>query len=81
MPYKYVVSVSSKSFNEACPPILRAMGRLTWASKQAHLAAGDTFLPPNEMLLLGYLEDMRIGVRTSLPCPLSRTPKIPVQKY
>ncbi|RAK94083.1 hypothetical protein BO79DRAFT_233923 [Aspergillus costaricaensis CBS 115574] len=61
MPYKYVVSVSSKSFKEACPPILRAMGRLTWASKQAHLAAGDTFLPPNEMLLLGYLEDMRIG--------------------
>ncbi|PYH69162.1 hybrid D-mandelate dehydrogenase-like dehydrogenase/2OG-Fe(II) oxygenase [Aspergillus vadensis CBS 113365] len=61
MPYKYVVSVSSKSFNEACPPILRAMGRLTWASKQAHLATGDTFLPPNEMLLLGYLEDMRIG--------------------
>ncbi|GKZ58573.1 hypothetical protein AnigIFM49718_004398 [Aspergillus niger] len=61
MPYKYVVSVASKAFNEACPPILRAMGRLTWASKQAVLAAGDTFFPPNEMLLLGYLEDMRIG--------------------
>ncbi|GKZ28242.1 hypothetical protein AbraIFM66950_000054 [Aspergillus brasiliensis] len=61
MPYRYVVSVASKGFNEACPSILRAMGRLTWASKQAVLAAGDTFLPPNELLLLGYLEDMKIG--------------------
>ena len=76
MPYKYVVSVASKAFNEACPPILRAMGRLTWASKQAVLAAGDTFFPPNEMLLLGYLEDMRIGVRTSFLLPFSSPAKI-----
>ncbi|RAL02207.1 uncharacterized protein BO80DRAFT_463876 [Aspergillus ibericus CBS 121593] len=61
MPYKYVVSVASKGFNESCDEILRALGRLTWATKQAVTDAGDCFLPPNELLVLGYLEDMKIG--------------------
>ncbi|PYH42389.1 uncharacterized protein BP01DRAFT_418022 [Aspergillus saccharolyticus JOP 1030-1] len=60
-PYKYVVSVSSKGFNEASDEILRALGRLTWATHQAVTAAGDECLPPNELLLLGYMEDMKIG--------------------
>lgn len=62
MPYKYVVSVDSKGFDEAPPEIMRALGRLTWATEHAINAAGDTFLPPNELLMLGYFEDMAIGV-------------------
>ncbi|RAH46778.1 uncharacterized protein BO95DRAFT_101909 [Aspergillus brunneoviolaceus CBS 621.78] len=60
-PYKYVVSVASKGFNEASDEVLRALGRLTWATQQAVTSAGDAFLPPNELLLLGYMEDMKIG--------------------
>lgn len=65
MPYKYVVSVASKGFNEAPDTILRSLGRLTWATEQAVTAAGGTALPPNELLALGYFEGMKIGV--SLP--------------
>lgn len=62
MPYKYVVSVDSKGFNEAPPVIMKALGRLTWATKQAVCAAGDEFVPPNELLILAYFQDMSIGV-------------------
>jgi hypothetical protein len=62
MPYKYVVAVDSKGFNEAPPVIMRALGRLSWATEQAVTAAGDPFLQPNELLTLGYFEDMSIGV-------------------
>ncbi|KAJ5673085.1 hypothetical protein N7507_002212 [Penicillium longicatenatum] len=61
MPYKYVVSVVSKGFSEAPDAILRSLGRLTWATKQAVTAAGGAFLPPNELLALGYFEGMKIG--------------------
>ena len=61
MPYKYVVSVDSKGFDQAPDEILRALGRLTWATEMA-VGTQDTFLPPNEMLTLGYFEDMKIGV-------------------
>lgn len=60
MPYKYVVSVASKAFSEADPVILRALGRLTWATENA---LGSDYLPPNELLALGYFEAMKIGVR------------------
>lgn len=62
MPYKYVVSVDSKGFNEAPDEILRALGRLSWATEKAVVDTGDKFLPPNELLMLGYFEDMKIGV-------------------
>ncbi|KAJ5786325.1 uncharacterized protein N7503_011537 [Penicillium pulvis] len=61
MPYKYVVSVASKGFNEAPDAILRCLGRLTWATEQAVTAAGGLILPPNELLALGYFEGMKIG--------------------
>ncbi|KAJ5908332.1 Oxoglutarate/iron-dependent dioxygenase [Penicillium taxi] len=61
MPYKYVVAVKSKGFDEAPDVILHSLGRLTWATEQALATTGDEFLPPNELLLLGYLEDMKIG--------------------
>ncbi|ODM15422.1 hypothetical protein SI65_09025 [Aspergillus cristatus] len=61
MPYKYVVSVGSKGFSEAPDEILRALGRLSWATEKSVVDAGDPFLPPNELLMLGYFEDMKIG--------------------
>ncbi|KAJ5317659.1 hypothetical protein PENANT_c004G03288 [Penicillium antarcticum] len=61
MPYKYVVSVDSKGFDEAPEDMLRALGRLSWATENAVLSAGDNYLPPNELLTLGYFEEMKIG--------------------
>ncbi|GFF64652.1 hypothetical protein IFM60648_01339 [Aspergillus lentulus] len=61
MPYKYIVSVGSRPFADAPDEILQALGRLTWATERAVAGSGDTFLPPNELLMLGYFEDMKIG--------------------
>lgn len=62
MPYKYVVSVDSKGFDEAPDDMLRALGRLSWATEKAVTSTGDKYLPPNELLTLGYFEEMKIGV-------------------
>ncbi|KAK2774206.1 hypothetical protein FQN53_003714 [Emmonsiellopsis sp. PD_33] len=59
MPYKYVVSVDSRPFSTAPSVILAALGRLTWATQQT--VTGEDFLRPNELLTLGYFEDMSIG--------------------
>lgn len=67
MPYKYVVSVDSKGFDEAPDEILRALGRLSWATEKAVASTGGDFLPPNELLMLGYFEDMKIGVSGLFP--------------
>ncbi|CBF75024.1 predicted protein [Aspergillus nidulans FGSC A4] len=60
-PYKYVVSVDSRGFSEACDPVLRALGRLTWATKNAVRSQGGNTYDPNELLLLGYFEEQKIG--------------------
>ncbi|KAL4820411.1 hypothetical protein BDW67DRAFT_172641 [Aspergillus spinulosporus] len=60
-PYKYVVSVDSRGFSEACDPVLRALGRLTWATKSAVRSQSGNTRDPNELLLLGYFEDQKIG--------------------
>jgi hypothetical protein len=57
-----VVSVDSKSFSDAPAQILTALGRLSWATGQAVTRAGDTYQAPNELLALGYFEEMKIGV-------------------
>lgn len=62
MPYKYVVAVDSKGFDEAPHEILSALGRLTWATQQAASGTGDEYLPPNELLAIGYFESMKMGV-------------------
>ncbi|RMJ27972.1 hypothetical protein PHISP_01169 [Aspergillus sp. HF37] len=41
--------------------MLRALGRLTWATERAVSDSGDRFLPPNELLTLGYFDEMKIG--------------------
>lgn len=60
MPYKFIVAVDSKSFSDAPPEIMHALSRLTWAIQQA---VGPEALLPNEMLVVGYLEKMAMGVR------------------
>ena len=62
MPYRYVVAVDSKGFDEAPPVIINALSRLTWATRQVVAGAEGTALLPNELLLLGYFEEMAIGV-------------------
>jgi len=54
--------VESKGFNEATDDVLRALGRLTWATEKAVTYAGDKCTAPNELLILGYFEEMKIGV-------------------
>ncbi|KAI2793724.1 hypothetical protein POX_a00308 [Penicillium oxalicum] len=61
VPYKYVVSVNSKAFSEAPTEILTALGRLSWATEQAVKRSGGEYQPPNELLALGYFEQMKIG--------------------
>lgn len=57
-----MVSVDSKAFSDAPPEILTALGRLSWATGQAVTRVGGQYQPPNELLALGYLEEMKIGV-------------------
>lgn len=57
-----MVSVDSKAFSDAPPEILTALGRLSWATEQAVTRVGGQYQPPNELLALGYLEEMKIGV-------------------
>jgi len=67
MPYKYVVAVDSKGFDEAPPVIMNALSRLTWATRQVVASAEGAALLPNELLLLGYFEEMAIGVSSRYP--------------
>ena len=75
MPYKYVVSVNSKGFNEAPPTIMNIVNRLTWAGKK--VVQDGTYQQFNELLCLGYFEKQSIGVSSitnpppSPPFPLS----------
>ncbi|KAM5456260.1 hypothetical protein MaudCBS49596_001281 [Microsporum audouinii] len=59
MPYKYIVSVDSRPFNTAPQVIISALERLKWATKQT--VKEEEFQTPNELLALGYFEDMSIG--------------------
>ncbi|KAJ5716441.1 hypothetical protein N7493_008352 [Penicillium malachiteum] len=61
MPYKYVVKVASKGFDEASDAVRRSLGRLSWATKNAVTGVGKSYSAPNELLLLGYFQGMKIG--------------------
>lgn len=54
--------MDSKGFNEATDDVLRAFGRLAWATEKAVTYAGDDYEMPNELLILGYFESMKMGV-------------------
>lgn len=62
MKYKYAAEVGTIPFSEAAPQLMHAMGRLTWATRHVVDMAGDDYLRPNELLMLGYFESMKIGV-------------------
>ena len=62
MPYKYVVEVDSRPFKGAPEVLLLALNRLTWATK--YTVPVTEYLKPNELLTLGYLDKMSIGVCT-----------------
>ncbi|TGO51579.1 hypothetical protein BCON_0158g00050 [Botryotinia convoluta] len=61
-PYKFLVAHEANSFEDAPVPILQAMQRMTWAGRQAFSGKEDAeFTPFNEVLALGYFENMHIG--------------------
>jgi hypothetical protein len=62
MPYKFVASVDTTSFGKTPQELMLALGRLSWATKNTVDEIGDSYQPPNELLLLGYFEGMDIGV-------------------
>jgi hypothetical protein len=64
-PYKYGVSVASRGFDEAPVAIIKALKRLTWAGDQALGDAREPFVPFNELLSIGYMENTAIGVCVS----------------
>ncbi|KAI9804405.1 MAG: hypothetical protein M1825_001304 [Sarcosagium campestre] len=59
MPYKYVVDVDSKGFDEAPRPIIRALRRMTWAGQESIL--DGSFQKFNELLAVGYFEEQKMG--------------------
>ncbi|QSZ36984.1 hypothetical protein DSL72_009076 [Monilinia vaccinii-corymbosi] len=61
-PYKFLVAHEANSFEDAPMPIMKAMQRMTWAGQQAFSGRDDAiFTPFNEVLCLGYFENMQIG--------------------
>ena len=60
MPYKYVVAVDSKGFNEAPPPIINALKRLELSAKAS--VYDGSFTSFNELLAVGYFEEGKMGV-------------------
>ncbi|KAI9756288.1 MAG: hypothetical protein M1815_003872 [Lichina confinis] len=59
MPYKYIVSVDSKSFSEAHPTIMNVLHRLSWAAQK--VVHDGSFTEFNELLAVGYFEDQRMN--------------------
>ncbi|MCJ1383484.1 hypothetical protein MMC17_006598 [Xylographa soralifera] len=59
MPYKYIVAVDSKGFNEAPAPVISALKRLEWGAKAS--VRDGSFLSFNELLAVGYFEEGKMG--------------------
>ncbi|KAK7511804.1 uncharacterized protein IWZ02DRAFT_385467, partial [Phyllosticta citriasiana] len=53
MPYKFIASTESHSFEDACKAIKDSRSRLNWAARQCVPGHGNEF---NELLALGYFE-------------------------
>jgi hypothetical protein len=68
MKYTYAAEVGTIPFRKASSQLMHAMGRLRWATEHVVSIAGDTYLKPNELLMLGYFEGMKIGVSNMTPC-------------
>jgi len=59
LPYKYIVAVDSKGFNQAPPEVLEAVRRMTWAAEQA--VSDNSFQRFNECLMVAYMESEKMG--------------------
>ena len=63
MPYNYIVGHdNSTHLADAPPPIKEAMRRMTWAAKR--VVPDEDFVAFNELLAIGYFEDMKMKVRS-----------------
>lgn len=60
MPYKFVVNVASRAFRDAPPAIINAVTLLTKHAED--VVEGGHLQPFNELLALGYFQDMSIDV-------------------
>jgi hypothetical protein len=61
MPYKFVATAESLSFEDVPDYLSRARTMLNYYNK---LSVGEeAYMESNEMLVLGYLEGSKIGVR------------------
>ena len=69
MPYNYVVGHdNSTSLAQAPQAIKEAVRRMTWAAKR--IVAEEDFMSFNELLAIGYLETMKMSVRTLFRLPV-----------
>lgn len=82
---------TSNGFESAPDPVMKALGRLTWAGAKAvaltadHVANNGIFVDSvsmpnqfidfNEQLMLGYFEDSQISVNLPLSFPKGRAHK------
>jgi hypothetical protein len=60
VPYDYIVGQENTALQHAPAVIQKALGRMIWAGR--HHAKDTDFVPYNEVLALGYLQDGEIGV-------------------
>ena len=71
MPYNYVVGHDNSTKLEDAPePIKEAVHRMTWAAKR--IVPEEDFVAFNELLAIGYLEAMRMGVRAIFQSQITR---------
>ncbi len=61
MPYKFVATADSASFEDVPPALSHARTMLNYYNKMS--VGEDLYEESNEMLVLGYLEGNKIGVR------------------
>ncbi|KAJ5272434.1 hypothetical protein N7478_007559 [Penicillium angulare] len=62
-PFKFCVPTISTSFHEAHPDILHAYGRLDWAFRQVSESSEVPYKRPNEILVMGYLENQELSLK------------------
>ena len=61
LPYKYILAVETRPFQDAPDALLKALQRLRWAGKHVGQSEEEQF---NEILAVGYYEQGKMGVST-----------------
>lgn len=60
MPYKFSAEVATTPFSSAPDVIMKALHRMIWAGNKA--SEDEPLMKLNEVLVLGYFKDQKIGV-------------------